>query len=156
MIRTWNVWIHLQGFIQRHGQKRAWVDTPQTVTDEARQRVILGQAWVFDRRTVSKRARQRETIQVHNNNPGRGKVFSFVHCLTVLVCDRLIHILLLLWSFCNFPLKCDNFSAFGDAIKFGFIYCNFGKYVIVITVQKDMFLCFHLFLRAQWTQSLFL
>ncbi len=65
--------IHLQGFIQRHGQKRAWVDTQQTVTDETRQRVILGQAWVFDRRTVSKMARQRETIQVHNNNPGRGK-----------------------------------------------------------------------------------
>ncbi len=28
---------------------------------------------VLDQRTVSKRARQREIIQVHNNNPGRGK-----------------------------------------------------------------------------------
>ncbi len=41
IIRTWNVLIHLQGFIQRHGQKRAWVDTQQTVTDEARQRVFF-------------------------------------------------------------------------------------------------------------------
>ncbi len=57
----------MHGFIQRHGQKRAWVDTQQTVTDEARQRVFLGQAWVFDQRTVSNRARQREIIQAGEN-----------------------------------------------------------------------------------------
>ncbi len=67
---------HLQGFIHRHGQKRAWVYTQQTDIDEARQRVFLGQAWVFDRRTVSTRARQRERIQVHSNNPGKGKTQS--------------------------------------------------------------------------------
>ncbi len=39
----------------------------------ARHRVILGVVWVDDRRTVSNRTRQRETIQVHGNNPGRGK-----------------------------------------------------------------------------------
>ncbi len=66
-------WIHLQGFIKRHGHKQALVNTQQTDIDEARQRVFLGQAWVFDRRTVSNRARQREIIQVHSNNPGRGK-----------------------------------------------------------------------------------
>ncbi len=57
----------------KHGQKRAWVNTQQTVIDEARQRVCLGQAWVFDQLTVSNRARQREIIQVHKNNPGGRK-----------------------------------------------------------------------------------
>jgi len=38
--------IHLQSFIQEHGQKQAWVSTQQTDMNEARQRVFLGQAWV--------------------------------------------------------------------------------------------------------------
>ncbi len=63
----------MQSFIQRRDHKQAWFSKQQTDMNEARQRVFLGQAWVFDRRTVSNRARQREMIQVHNNNPGRGK-----------------------------------------------------------------------------------
>ncbi len=59
----------MQGFIRRHGRKRAWVTHWQTGMYKARQREILGQAWVDDRRTISNRARQR----VNPGNTGRNQ-----------------------------------------------------------------------------------
>ncbi len=74
-----NVRIHLQGFIRRHGGKRAWVTHWQTGMYMARQREILGQAWVDDQRTISNRARQRvmqETrtgIKTRENRQGKAR-----------------------------------------------------------------------------------
>ncbi len=59
---TWDMRIHMQAFIMRHGQNTGRVGQWQTGITQTRQRVILGQAWVDDRRTIS-RGLGRETIQ---------------------------------------------------------------------------------------------
>ncbi len=50
----WDMRIHMQGFILKHGQNTGRVGQWQTGITQTRQRVILGQAWVDDRRTISK------------------------------------------------------------------------------------------------------
>ncbi len=63
----------MQAFIDRRRGHNRQGRTVANRYNTGKTKSKQGQAWVFDRRTVSNRARQREIIQVHSNNPGRGK-----------------------------------------------------------------------------------
>ncbi len=60
----------MQGFIPRHGHKKARVKQWQTDITQARQRIFLGLAWVYNRRTISRGLDMRGNPNNTSNSPG--------------------------------------------------------------------------------------